>query len=137
MKKKFQLGVTNGCFDLLHKGHLYSLKQAKRNCNVLIVLLNSNKSTKILKGKGRPVEDQKIRKKKLLQTGYVDKVFIFNERTPIKKLKKIRPDVLFKGFEYKNKRISGRSFLKSYGGKIILLKKIRNISTSKIIRKKK
>ena len=64
MKKKFQLGVTNGCFDLLHKGHLYSLKQAKRNCNVLIVLLNSNKSTKILKGKGRPVEDQKIRKKK-------------------------------------------------------------------------
>ncbi len=136
MKKKFQVGVTNGCFDLLHEGHLYSLKQAKKFCNILIVLLNSNKSTRILKGKNRPIEDEKLRKKKLLQTKYVDRVIIFNERTPIKNIKKIRPNVLFKGSEYKNKKISGKSFLKSYGGKIILLKKIKNISTSKIIRGK-
>tara|TARA_B100000941_G_C28496090_1_gene551054 strand:- start:1277 stop:1693 length:417 start_codon:yes stop_codon:yes gene_type:complete len=136
VKKKFQVGVTNGCFDLLHEGHLYSLKQAKKFCNILIVLLNSNKSTRILKGKNRPIEDEKLRKKKLLQTKYVDRVIIFNERTPIKNIKKIRPNVLFKGSEYKNKKISGKSFLKSYGGKIILLKKIKNISTSKIIRGK-
>lgn len=136
MKKKFQVGVTNGCFDLLHEGHLYSLKQAKKFCNILIVLLNSNKSTRILKGKNRPIEDEKLRKKKLLRTKYVDKVIIFNERTPIKNIKKIRPNVLFKGSEYKNKKISGKSFLRSYGGKIILLKKIKNISTSKILRGK-
>ena len=104
MKKKFQVGVTNGCFDLLHEGHLYSLKQAKKFCNILIVLLNSNKSTRILKGKNRPIEDEKLRKKKLLRTKYVDKVIIFNERTPIKNIKKIRPNVLFKGSEYKNKK---------------------------------
>ena len=136
MKKKFQVGVTNGCFDLLHEGHLYSLKQAKKFCNILIVLLNSNKSTRILKGKNRPIEDEKLRKKKLLRTKYVDKVIIFNERTPIKNIKQIRPNVLFKGSEYKNKKISGKSFLRSYGGKIILLKKIKNISTSKILRGK-
>ena len=136
MKKKIQVGVTNGCFDLLHEGHLYSLKQAKKFCNILIVLLNSNKSTRILKGKNRPIEDEKLRKKKLLRTKYVDKVIIFNERTPIKNIKKIRPNVLFKGSEYKNKKISGKSFLRSYGGKIILLKKIKNISTSKILRGK-
>ncbi len=137
MKKKFELGVTNGCFDLLHKGHLYSLQQAKKYCKILIVLLNSNSSVKRIKGKRRPIEDQQTRKKKLLKTRYVDKVIIFEETTPLKKIKLIKPNVIFKGMEYKNKSISGKIFLEKNGGKVILLKRLKKISTTKLINEKK
>lgn len=135
MKKKFKVGLTNGCFDFLHKGHIYFLKQAKKYCFELIVLLNSDSSVRKLKGHQRPLDNQKKRKNKLLKTGYVDKVIIFNSLTPLKNIKKIRPNVLFKGIEYKNKKISGKNFVKSYGGKVILLKKIKNISTSILLAK--
>ncbi len=137
MKKKFELGVTNGCFDLLHKGHLYSLEQAKKYCKILIVLLNSDSSVKKIKGKNRPIQNQQIRKKRLLKTRYVDKVIIFEETTPLKKIKLIKPNVIFKGLEYKNKSISGKIFLEKNGGKVILLKRLKKISTTKIINEKK
>ena len=135
MKKKFKVGVTNGCFDLLHKGHIFFLKQAKKYCSKLIVLLNSDSSVRKLKGHPRPIDNQKKRKNKLLKTKYVDKVIIFNNLTPLKKIKKIKPNVLFKGIEYKRKKISGKVFVKSYGGKVILLKKFKNLSTTKLIKK--
>tara|TARA_B100000900_G_scaffold415939_1_gene448008 strand:+ start:6256 stop:6696 length:441 start_codon:yes stop_codon:yes gene_type:complete len=137
VKKKFELGVTNGCFDLLHKGHLYSLEQAKKYCKILIVLLNSDSSVKKIKGKNRPIQNQQIRKKRLLKTRYVDKVIIFEETTPLKKIKLIKPNVIFKGLEYKNKSISGKIFLEKNGGKVILLKRLKKISTTKIINEKK
>ena len=137
MKKKFELGVTNGCFDLFHKGHLYSLEQAKKYCKILIVLLNSDSSVKKIKGKNRPIQNQQIRKKRLLKTRYVDKVIIFNETTPLKKIKLIKPNVIFKGSEYKNKSISGKNFLEKNGGKVILLKRLKKISTTKILNEKK
>lgn len=137
MKKKFKIGVTNGCFDLLHKGHIYSLKQAKKYCNKLIVLLNSNKSVRKLKGKNRPIEDQNLRKKRLLRLRYVDDVIIFNETTPLKKIKLINPNVVFKGMEYINKKISGKKFLEKNGGKVILLKRLKKISTTELIKQNK
>ena len=137
MKKKFKLGVTNGCFDLLHNGHLYSLKQAKRLCTYLIVLLNSDNSVRKIKGKNRPIQSENLRKKKLLATKLVNKVVIFEETTPLKKIKLLNPDVLFKGNEYKKKKISGKKYIEKSGGKVVLLKKIKNLSTTQIIRLKK
>ena len=134
MKKKFKLGITNGCFDLLHKGHYFTLRQAKNFCSFLIVLLNSDSSVKRIKGKSRPFESQKIRKKNLLATRLVNKVIIFNETTPLKKIKQLKPDILFKGQEYRNKKISGKIFIESYGGKVKLLKRIKGISTTNKIK---
>ena len=134
MKKKFNLGVTNGCFDLLHNGHLYSLKQAKSLCTYLIVLLNSDDSVRKIKGKNRPIQNENLRKKKLLATRLVNKVLIFDETTPLKKIKSLNPDVLFKGNEYNKKKISGKLYIEKNGGKVVLLKKIKNLSTSQIIK---
>lgn len=135
MKKKYKLGLTNGCFDLLHKGHIFSLKQAKKFCYKLIVLLNSDQSIKKLKGKSRPIQKQNLRKKKLLNLKYVDEVIIFNSTSPLKLIKKISPNVIFKGSDYKNKKIIGSEFIRSKGGKVIILKNLKNISTTKLLKK--
>jgi len=131
-----RVGLTNGCFDLLHKGHLYSLKSAKKYCDKLIILLNSDKSVKKNKGKFRPIENQIIRKKKLLKNKYVDMVLIFNGSTPFKMIKQIKPDFLFKGSDYKRKKIIGANFVIKNGGKVKILQNIKGISTSKIINRK-
>ena len=86
-KKKYKIGVSNGCFDLLHKGHLYSLRQSKKFCDKLIILLNSDNSVKKLKGAGRPIQNVKLRKKNLLNSKLVDYVIIFDDLTPFKLIK--------------------------------------------------
>ena len=136
-KKRYRIGVSNGCFDLLHKGHLYSLKQSKKFCDKLIILLNSDSSVKKLKGVGRPIQNVQLRKRNLLKSKYVDYVIIFNDLTPFKLIKKLKPDYLFKGSDYMNKKIVGKKYVKSYGGKVKLLKNLKNISTTKIILKSK
>ena len=136
-KKRYRIGVSNGCFDLLHKGHLYSLKQSRKFCDKLIILLNSDSSVKKLKGVGRPIQNVQLRKRNLLKSKYVDYVIIFNDLTPFKLIKKLKPDYLFKGSDYMNKKIVGKKYVKSYGGKVKLLKNLKNISTTKIILKSK
>ena len=135
-KRIFRVGVTNGCFDLLHNGHLYSLKLAKKYCDKLIVLLNSDMSTKKNKGRSRPIENEIIRKKKLLRNKNVDMVIIFNRKTPFKMIKQIKPDYLFKGSDYKNRNIVGSKLVIKNGGKVKILKNIKGISTTNIINKK-
>lgn len=134
-KKKLSIGVCNGCFDLLHKGHLHLIKESKKKCDKLIILLNSNKSVKKIKGKKRPVDGEKIRKIKLMKLKEVSDVLIFRETTPFNLIKKIKPDYIFKGSDYKNKKISGHNFIKTYGGKLIIIKILNNYSTTKIIKK--
>ena len=104
-KKRYIIGVSNGCFDLLHKGHLHSLRQSKKFCDKLIILLNSDNSVKKLKGTGRPIQNAQLRKRNLLKSKYVDYVIIFNDLTPFKLIKKLKPDYLFKGSDYMNKKI--------------------------------
>ena len=135
-KKTSRIGITNGCFDLLHKGHLSTLKLAKKYCDKLVVLLNSDKSTKKNKGRFRPIQNEKIRKKKLLKNRNVDMVIVFNKKTPYKMIKQIKPDFLFKGSDYKNKNIVGSRFVIKNGGKVKILKNIKGISTTNIINKK-
>lgn len=136
-KKKYKIGISNGCFDLLHKGHLYSLRQSKKFCDKLIILLNSDNSVKKLKGAGRPIQNVKLRKENLLNSKLVDHVIIFDDLTPFKLIKKLKPDYLFKGSDYINKKIVGKKYVKSYGGQVKVLKNLKNISTTKILLKSK
>ena len=96
-KKNVIIGFTNGCFDLLHKGHIYSLSKAKKKCDYLIVGLNSDSSVTVLKGPNRPKDDQDLRIKKISKCKDVDAIIIFYETTPLELIKRIKPDVLFKG----------------------------------------
>jgi rfaE bifunctional protein nucleotidyltransferase chain/domain len=136
-KKKNKIGVSNGCFDLLHKGHIYSLRQSRKFCDKLVILLNSDSSIRRLKGIGRPIQKVRIRKKNLLKSKYVDYVIIFDELTPYNLIRLIKPDYLFKGSDYINKKIVGKKYVKSYGGQVKILKNLKNISTTKILLKSK
>lgn len=120
---------TNGCFDIIHPGHIEVLKEAKKLGDVLIVGLNSDSSIKKLKGPERPVMPLSARKKILEAIKYVDYVIVFNEKTPYRVIKKIKPDVLVKGADYKKNEIAGREFSK----KVITVKLLKGYSTTKII----
>ena len=128
------IGFTNGCFDLLHDGHLFLLEQSKKYCDYLIIGLNSDDSVKRLKGKNRPINNQNFRKKLLESLRIVDKVIIFSEDTPENLIEEIKPDVLIKGNDYREDEIVGASFVKGRGGRIIRVEFEYNTSSSKIIK---
>ena len=132
-KKGKKIVFTNGCFDILHKGHLHYLFESKKLGDYLIVGLNSDKSVKILKGAGRPVNNQETRAKNLLSKGIVDNVVIFDELNPYNLIKKITPSILTKGSDYKNKDIIGSDFVKSNNGRVVLIPFLDGYSTTKII----
>ena len=126
---------TNGCFDLLHKGHINLLKKASEFGDKLIVGINSDESVKKIKGKNRPIEDQKARRKNLLKLKYVDDVYVFEETTPLKIIKFICPDVLAKGADYTIHEIVGSKFVSGNGGKITIIPLTPGFSTTKAIEK--
>ncbi len=126
---------TNGCFDILHKGHIAYLQKAKKLGDLLVVGMNSDASVKRLKGKGRPVNSQKDRALVLSALRCVDRVVLFSEDTPEKLIRKIRPDVLVKGGDWKKKDVVGAPFVESYGGKVWLLPYIKGFSTTEILAK--
>ena len=133
-KNKKEIVLTNGCFDLLHAGHKYLFRRAKKKNQKLIVLINSDKSVKNLKGNKRPIENQILRKKKIDRIKYVDFSIIFTEKTPLKLIKLIKPNIIMKGEDYKNKNISGANYIKKYGGKVKLVKLYGSYSTTKKIK---
>tara|TARA_B110000971_G_scaffold221948_1_gene271795 strand:- start:5699 stop:7084 length:1386 start_codon:yes stop_codon:yes gene_type:complete len=135
MNKK--IVFTNGCFDLLHSGHIHILKESKKNGDVLIVGLNSDISVKKNKGKERPIINEIDRAAHLDALECVDYISIFDEKTPESLIAKIKPDILTKGEEYKNKLIVGKKTMLENNGKIVLIKKYKNYSTSNLLNKKK
>ena len=126
---------TNGCFDIIHSGHLDLLKEAKSYGDKLIVGLNSDKSVSKLKGPERPIIGQSERKKILSALKFVDEVIIFNEENPLKLIKKLKPSILVKGADYTKEQVVGGAFVESYGGQIKLVKLTKGKSSSKIINK--
>jgi D-beta-D-heptose 7-phosphate kinase/D-beta-D-heptose 1-phosphate adenosyltransferase len=126
---------TNGCFDILHPGHIHLLASCNESGARLIVGLNADKSVKQLKGKGRPVNNQQSRGVLLAATQFVDAVVIFDESTPEKLIKAIKPDVLVKGGDWKKEDIVGSSFVESYGGKVKTVPYVKGFSTTQIIQK--
>jgi len=115
------IGFTNGCFDLLHPGHVSLLENAKRVSGRLIVGLNSDASVKRLKGDGRPVQTEAARASMLASLGSVDMVIVFSDDTPMDLIETIRPDVLVKGADYTVDKVVGAELVKSYGGRVELI----------------
>jgi len=135
--KNKKVGFTNGVFDLLHSGHLSSINQAKRNCDFLIVGINSDASVKRLKGDDRPIYSEEERALVLSALSNVDAVVIFNDDTPYDIIKTIKPDVLIKGSDYKVEEVVGYDLVQSWGGKVVLADLIENKSTTNTVEKLK
>ena len=133
-KENISIGFTNGCFDLLHKGHIYSISEAKKKCDYLIIAINSDVSVKIIKGPNRPIDDQVNRVSKLSKLDDVDAIIIFYDDNPLKLIKDINPDILFKGADYKDKEIIGSEFIIKNGGKVELIDILNGYSTTNIIK---
>ena len=124
---------TNGCFDIIHKGHLSYLHQSKDLGDYLIVGLNSDDSVTLLKGSDRPINNQNVRAKNLLRLDYVDAVIIFSEETPEELIKLLLPDILTKGGDYQKNQIAGSNTVINNGGKVIILPHLKGYSTTAII----
>ena len=135
--KNKKIVFTNGCFDILHLGHLKYLEESKKLGDFLIMAINSDESVKILKGSGRPVNNYTLRSKNLMKLKFVDEVIIFSERTPINLIKYLLPDVLTKGGDYKTIDIVGSSVVEKSGGKVVVLPFLKGYSTTNIINSKR
>ncbi|HEX7324930.1 MAG TPA: D-glycero-beta-D-manno-heptose 1-phosphate adenylyltransferase, partial [Rhodanobacteraceae bacterium] len=122
--------LTNGCFDLLHAGHLALLHQAAQYGDVLIVAINSDASIRRLKGPGRPVVPAPERTALLAALTCVDAVTLFREDTPLELLRAIHPDVLVKGQDYQLKEVIGREIVESNGGRVVLVPLVADKSTT-------
>jgi rfaE bifunctional protein nucleotidyltransferase chain/domain len=126
---------TNGVFDILHRGHVEYLEKAKSLGDVLIVGLNTDASARRIKGKHRPLQNQRDRATVLAALKAVDYVILFGEDTPEKLIRIVKPDVLVKGADWKTVDIVGADFVRSYGGRVRRIKLTKGRSTSSIIEK--
>ncbi len=126
---------TNGCFDILHAGHVLFLEEAKRLGEILIVGVNSNNSVAGLKGPSRPIQDENDRMIILAGLQSVDVVIMFGEETPLALIEKIIPNFLVKGGDYELEQIVGRSIVLQNGGQVLTIPFVKNRSTSMILEK--
>ncbi len=133
--KSKTIAFTNGCFDILHEGHIASLSQAASEADYLIVGINSDASTKRLKGETRPVNNQHARAIVIASLLMVDAVVLFEEDTPLELITAIKPDVLVKGGDYTEDTIVGAGEVMSYGGRVVINPILEGFSTSMIIEK--
>lgn len=134
-RQGLKIGFTNGCFDLLHPGHIALLQEAKAKCDKLIVGLNSNASIQRLKGLQRPIQSQEARAIVLSSLEMVDMVVVFEEDTPINLIHTLRPDVLVKGADYTIDKVVGAREVQSWGGEVLLVKLIPEQSTTGTVHK--
>lgn len=128
-----KVGFTNGCFDLLHPGHLSVLRHAASVCDRLIVGLNADASVKRLKGENRPINDQATRATMLASLEMVDRVVIFDEDTPAELISEIRPHVMIKGADYVADELPGADYMRQSGGEIVLAPLMDGLSTTNIV----
>lgn len=136
-KKSHSVVFANGCFDLLHKGHIDLLSAAANLGECLIVGLNSDSSVRRLKGPDRPIQKQEVRKKNLLKLEFVKDVFIFDEDTPLNLINILKPKFLVKGGDYKSEEIVGYKEVRSWGGVVKTVKLTPGFSTTISINKKR
>lgn len=126
---------TNGCFDILHRGHVEYLAQASDLGDKLIVGLNTDASVKRLKGESRPVNDEQSRALLLSALQFVDAVVLFGEDTPYELIKQVQPDILVKGNDYKPEEIVGYDIVTAKGGKVLTIDLVAGFSTTNVIRR--
>lgn len=126
---------TNGCFDLIHFGHVTYLEQAKKLGDILVVGINSDRSVRAIKGSKRPLMNQDERAKIISSLRFVDSVVIFDEETPLSIIDEIRPDIHVKGGDYRAEELPEYELIASYGGKVVILPYIPGKSTTGMIHK--
>jgi D-beta-D-heptose 7-phosphate kinase/D-beta-D-heptose 1-phosphate adenosyltransferase len=134
-KQGLRIGFTNGCFDILHPGHVKVLTAARAACDRLIVGLNSDASVKRLKGEGRPVQDERARAEVLAALEAVDLVAIFAEDTPLRLITQIRPSVLVKGGDYTREQVVGHEIVEAGGGEVLLVDVLPGFSTTSLVKR--
>lgn len=137
IRKNRKIVFTNGCFDILHVGHIRYLKEAKSLGDILVVGVNTDNSVKKLKGPARPIQNENDRAEILSSLESVDFVVLFSEETPEKLIHSVRPDILVKGGDWKIQDIVGSDFVLSYGGEVRSLQFVNGKSTTSIIEKTK
>jgi D-glycero-beta-D-manno-heptose 1-phosphate adenylyltransferase len=124
---------TNGCFDIIHAGHIDLLRRCASSGDKLVIGLNSDESVKRIKGNNRPINNQKNRSMILEAIKYIDLVVIFDEDTPYNLINSIRPDILIKGGDWSPDKIVGRDIVESYGGKVLSLPLLEGHSTTNLL----
>jgi D-beta-D-heptose 7-phosphate kinase / D-beta-D-heptose 1-phosphate adenosyltransferase len=134
-KHGLRVGFTNGCFDLLHRGHIKLLAEARAACDRLVVGLNSDASTRRLKGNGRPINPAEGRAEVIAALEAVDLVVVFEEDTPLELIKRVRPSVLVKGADYKREEVVGGDVVEAAGGTVVLVDVVPGHSTTGMVRR--
>jgi D-beta-D-heptose 7-phosphate kinase/D-beta-D-heptose 1-phosphate adenosyltransferase len=134
-KQGLRVGFTNGCFDILHPGHVKVLTAARGACDRLIVGLNSDASVRRLKGEGRPVQDERARAEVLAALEAVDLVVIFEEDTPLDLITRIKPSVLVKGGDYSRDQVVGHEVVEANGGEVVLVDILEGFSTTSLVKR--
>ena len=124
---------SNGCFDLLHVGHVRSLEEARSHGDRLVVAINTDRSVRSLKGPGRPVVGERQRAEVLAGLACVDWVVLFGEETPLRVIRALRPDVLAKGGDWKLDQIVGREDVEGWGGRVVRLRQVPGVRTSAVV----
>jgi D-beta-D-heptose 7-phosphate kinase/D-beta-D-heptose 1-phosphate adenosyltransferase len=132
-KQQLRIGFTNGCFDILHPGHVKVLTAARATCDRLIVGLNSDASVKRLKGPDRPVQNERARAEVLAALEAVDLVVIFEEDTPLDLITQIKPATLVKGGDYTREQVVGHEVVAAHGGEVILVDILQGFSTTSLV----
>jgi D-beta-D-heptose 7-phosphate kinase/D-beta-D-heptose 1-phosphate adenosyltransferase len=132
-KQGLRVGFTNGCFDILHPGHVKVLTAARGACDRLIVGLNSDASVQRLKGVGRPLQDERARAEVLAALEAVDLVVIFAQDTPIELITQVKPSVLVKGGDYVRDQVVGHEIVEAHGGEVLLVDVLPGFSTTSLV----
>ena len=132
-RQGLRVGFTNGCFDILHPGHVKVLTAARAACDRLIVGLNSDGSVKRLKGEGRPVQNERARAEVLSALEAVDLVVLFEEDTPLNLITRVKPSVLVKGSDYTREQVVGHEVVEAYGGEVRLVDILPGFSTTSLV----
>jgi D-beta-D-heptose 7-phosphate kinase / D-beta-D-heptose 1-phosphate adenosyltransferase len=134
-RQSLRIGFTNGCFDLMHRGHVRLLTEARAACDRLVVGLNSDLSTRRLKGDGRPINPAEARAEVLAAFEAVDLVVVFEQETPLELIKRVRPSVLIKGADYRLEDVVGREEVEATGGGVILVELVPGHSTTGLVQR--
>jgi rfaE bifunctional protein nucleotidyltransferase chain/domain len=134
-QNEFKVVFTNGCFDILHLGHLDYLEKSRNFGDKLVIGLNTDRSVSQLKGSNRPVNNEYARARMLAAMSFVDLVIAFDEETPLELIQKVKPDILIKGKDYSIDNIVGAEFVLENGGEVKTIELLEGYSTTEIIKK--
>lgn len=134
-KQGKKIAFTNGCFDILHVGHVRYLREAKKTADVLVLALNSDSSVRSIKGEKRPLVSEQERAEVLAALEFIDFVTIFPELTPLELINYLKPDILIKGGDWPEEKVVGREEVKQWGGRVSIIPEVKGKSTTNVVDK--